>query len=65
VSDVTSKIREGIAFHQGFKSIAEAEAAAVQVASHDDIEWVRIEVINTSASPYGEVLGYIVVSNQT
>jgi hypothetical protein len=60
-----SKIREGITFQQGFKSVEEAQAAAVQVASNADVKWVQLVVVNTSASPYGEVLGYIVVSDQT
>lgn len=67
MSEVTndSKIREGLSFQQGFKTAQEAETAAVQVASHDDVKWVKVVVINTSASPWGEVLGYIVVSDQT
>lgn len=65
MSDVTSKIREGATFQQGFRSLAEAEVTAVETAALDDVEWVRIVIINTSAHPWGETLAYIIVSNQT
>lgn len=65
MSDPASKIREGVAFQQGFKTLEEAEKAAVQVASHDEVQWVRIVVVASQAAPTVDVLCYIVVSDQT
>jgi hypothetical protein len=53
----------------GFKSREAAEAALKEVLTHDDV--TRAEVVtvvslgSTAENPFGEVMAYIVISNQT
>jgi hypothetical protein len=57
-------ISNTLSFMLGYESLKEANDALAEVLSYKDVTFAHITRI-VKDGPFGEVLGYIIISNQT